>query len=265
MRKHVVYTALFGEYDNVIDVNKFKSYSKFSIYFILYTNNDNDNYYKSLGWDVIKFGKHNENGIKLNRIIKFSDKVFNDTRGDYFLYVDSNILLTEQIFDNFEKLITSNIVLQQHPRKHTLKDEIIYCKKISKINYFSFFKIIKFYSTKTDYLGVCISENSLFFWKPTTDLFELFVEINYLLNEVVFRDQLFLNYLLQKKPINNFIIDKNLLDYSKTKHNYTFSFSERMSNLFPEYIILRYRRAKNFFISIIFNISLKYFKFINTL
>ncbi len=198
----VVYTALFGDYDDLIDpTKKFEGCD-----FICFTDQD----IKSNIWKVIKV----ENGDlpinMMNRKYKILPHYFLKNY-EYSLYVDANILirgnplvLAKQYLDK------SDIAISKHPERTCVYDEAMHCVIKKKSNFFQTLNQMMFYQQQNYPVDNGLTENNIIFRKHNKKGIEILMEAWWNeLNTWTQRDQLSLGYIANSQKINILIINEN--------------------------------------------------------
>ncbi len=121
----VVYTALFGDYDFLIDPRE--AYDGYD--FICFTDQEN---LKTEIWKIIKVEESFVSPITANRHFKWHPHLyFNDY--EISLYLDSNIVLYKDPSEMIEKYLQqSDIAMPKHPFRNCLYEEAVACIKENK-------------------------------------------------------------------------------------------------------------------------------------
>ena len=115
----VIYTALFGEYDNL---QKPLFFDK-NIDFICFTNNFD---LKSKYWKIVYLENLFENK-KMNRYVKFHPHkyLYNYNTS---IYIDSNVQIYSSILKKINFNIANNLIsIPQHPFRKNISEEINFC------------------------------------------------------------------------------------------------------------------------------------------
>lgn len=210
IEKYVVYTALFGKYDNLRDP-QIKSLSK-NASFICFTDQEN---VKSTIWEIVHVAKSEDSDpILLNRFYKMNPHIiFPDFR--FSIYIDSNIVVKSNLDLLVNKLISEKIKIAapRHLVNDCIYQEIISCFALKKINecekeqWSVFLRNNKY----PEHFGLC--ENNIIFRNHhDSDISKAMDDWWKLFNSGPKRDQLSLMYVLwsRKIPISNGIENSKL-------------------------------------------------------
>lgn len=190
--KLVVYTALFGDYDDLQsppnDTN--------GCDFICFT----DQNLHIPGWKMIFVPSQNNSSLMMNRQYKMLPHKYLK-QYDQSLYVDSNIKITTNPKFLAEKYLTdSNLACPRHPERDCIYDEIAACVTSSKITPLEAIELTNKYQALDFPRGMGLTENNIIFRRHNDkDLIELMESWWELLNEGPQRDQLILFFLLWQK------------------------------------------------------------------
>lgn len=132
--KLVIYTCLFGNYDSLL--TPLLPDKQFD--YVCFTNNKN---LKSKFWKI-KYVDEDMNDIFLSRKIKILShkylKSYNKS-----IYIDANIILSANVKKLISLLNDYDLILFEHPRKHTLLKEILIALSTNKIDKSQFNNILK--------------------------------------------------------------------------------------------------------------------------
>lgn len=125
-KKIVIYTAIFGNYDNLID----PSFINKNFDYVCFTDNKN---LKSTIWNVIYVNSNDTNDH--NRIAKeykiLPHKFFENY--EYSIWVDANFKIKGDFIELLlEYLGDSNLALIIHPDRNCIYEEAEYCKLLKK-------------------------------------------------------------------------------------------------------------------------------------
>jgi len=116
--KFVVYTALFGDYDDLID----PAPSTFCDY-ICFTDNPN---LKSDVWNI-EIVPAEETGRMMNRMYKIKPHIYLQNY-QASIYVDSNIKILKDPFELFQKYLDKNKILAlKHVKRSSIYSEAVSC------------------------------------------------------------------------------------------------------------------------------------------
>lgn len=129
MKKYVIYTGIFGDYDHLIepDISLLDN-----VDLICFTNNPK---LRSKVWDIRIVDEPNISDHMLNRKIKVLPH-FYLSNYDYSLYVDGNIFLKKDFEDFFESYCDSKLLmaLPIHLDRKCLYEEALVCIQQKKDN-----------------------------------------------------------------------------------------------------------------------------------
>ncbi len=120
-KKYVVYTALFGGYDILPDV---AAYTASEVDFICFTDSD---FESNKGWEVVKVNNKDLSPAMLNRYYKLHPHIVLSNY-IYSLYIDSNIELSANPKDIFDKYINNyDFVMPKHGDRACIFQEAKEC------------------------------------------------------------------------------------------------------------------------------------------
>jgi hypothetical protein len=222
--KLVVYTALFGNYDNLID--PIKDYEGCD--FICFTDRKD---LKSTIWNIIVVDKIDLPLNMMNRKYKWLPHQY---LKDYeiSLYIDSNIVLLQNPIHLFEQYCSKNclILLPHHPLRNCIYEESIACVERNKVTISNLLKQIRCYKKEKFPNNFGLGENNILFRKHKNQnvihlMENLWTELNKWDTK---RDQLSFFYLIWKNKFKNIVLmDENARDekyfnielHNKFKHN----------------------------------------------
>jgi hypothetical protein len=225
-KKYVVYTALFGSYDNLPDVSACTSPE---VDFICFTDSD---FESDKGWEVVKVDNQNLTSAMRNRYYKLNPHaVFSDYT--YSLYIDSNIKLSGDPKDIFEKYMNEyTFVMPKHADRVCIFKEAKECIIQKKGNKLAITKQMQKYKNEGMPEGYGLGENNILLRRHNDA--HIIKIMNDWWNELQTqsqRDQLSLAYVLWR-------------------NNTTFSFMEetcRNNNLFFKYQPHKNYQSRNLF------------------
>jgi hypothetical protein len=206
--KLVVYTALFGNYDDLIDpIKKFEGCD-----FICFT----DQNLKSNIWKIIKINKIDLSSNMMNRRYKIYPHLFLD-KYDYSLYLDANILIKENPLELAKKyLIKNDIAISKHPKRSCIYDEAKRCVINKKSNFLETLNQMLFYKEQNYPVGNGLTANNIIFRKHNNKLIKNLMESWWdELTKWTQRDQLCLGYIAYSQKINILIINENAWNKNK--------------------------------------------------
>lgn len=190
--KRVVYTGLFGDYDELVDPVNVKSKCDY----ICFTDRED---LSSKIWKIRILDFDNLSPALSNRMVKILAHRFLPEY-DESIYVDANIFLKADLLPVFELLTSEKkILVPRHPFRDCIYDEIYECIRVGKIK-----------SEDQDYLVNLLRddgypssrglfENNIILRRHNDDRVKLIMErwFKFVLN-VCPRDQVSLNYLAWK-------------------------------------------------------------------
>ncbi|WP_455816284.1 glycosyltransferase domain-containing protein [Pseudomonas cerasi] len=199
MNKRVVYTAIFGDYDDLLEPDHVDS----SIDYICFTNNKN---VKSSQW-IVKY-TDNFNGVtdnaRLNRIYKFMPHRFL-SEYDESLYIDGNIKISgRSLSDAFElALKNKNISIPPHAERDCIYKESLACLKLGKGEPEKINEQMQFYKGEGFPETYGLYENNVIFRRHGCKKIKLVMEEWYeMITRFSSRDQLSLCYLFWKEGVS---------------------------------------------------------------
>lgn len=190
--KLVVYTALFGDYDDLQSPPKDTE----GCDFICFT----DQKINIPGWEMIFVPSQNNSSLMMNRQYKMLPHIHLE-KYDLSLYIDSNIKITTNPKFLAEKYLTDgNLACPQHPERNCIYEEIAACVSAFKITPLEAIELTNKYQTLGFPREMGLTENNIIFRRHNDkDLVELMESWWKLLNEGPQRDQLILFFLLWQK------------------------------------------------------------------
>lgn len=147
----VVYTALFGNYDDLIELpEKYEGYD-----FICFTDQD----LISETWVIVNVTDKPYSNSLMNRFYKFNPHIMLD-KYDKSIYIDSNIRLKGNplmVFD-YEGLALAN-----HTRRNCIYKELLACFAMNKIDYKTMIRHYRFLSKNGFPESYGLTENNIIF------------------------------------------------------------------------------------------------------
>ena len=233
------YTALFGNYDDIKDAEKYFIKNK-NFKFIIYTDQKS---LKSNTHDVRYIERPHLDATIANRIIKFNPyKYCSDC--DFAIYHDANIsirkLFIEYIYQNSENFLDLNLF--KHPMNISVNDELNTLFKIGKITNNEFRLSHQFLKkNKLNPKNLFLSENNILITKPNSlKWINISDELIFCLKNVVGRDQILLPAILKKHNFkytfnHSLMVDNNSMYFNWKPHK---------TNLLKE-LIVRYKAYTN--------------------
>lgn len=202
-KKYVVYTALFGGYDDLPDVSACTSSD---VDYICLTDSDLE---LNIGWKIVKVNNSNLTSAMLNRYYKLHPhEIFSDYT--YSLYIDSNIKLSgnpKNIFDKYMKLNT--FVMPKHADRACIFKEAKECIIQKKGNKLAIAKQMQKYKKEGMPENYGLGENNILLRKHNDAL--VIKVMNDWWSELQTqsqRDQLSLAYVLWRNSITFSFMDE---------------------------------------------------------
>ena len=194
-KRKVVYTAVFGSYDNVPAVNP-----KWDCFFICFTDNPG---IVSNGWKIETVKLHGENPTDANRRYKILAHHFFPNY-DQSLYVDGNIKILNDPSILFEQYLdTSSLALPKHQERNCLYEEANHCLVDGKIDEIAMNRQLEKYASENFPKNYGLTENGVMLRnhnnKKIIKAMELWWEEYF---NGTKRDQISLQYVLWKFEIN---------------------------------------------------------------
>lgn len=158
MPKIIIYTAIFGSYDDLIEPREFLS-RKYDLKFICFT----DRNFSSEIWDIINISKKKRSNFELNREIKFNPCSYLPEH-DVSIYIDGNLEINSMIINIVDEFINSNkeLGIQKHDSSKSLHEEISNCFARSKITFKEYLKFKRILNDEN-----FVTNNSIIFRKET--------------------------------------------------------------------------------------------------
>ncbi len=189
--KLAVYTALFGDYDNLIDpVEKFEGCD-----FICFTDQKG---LKSDVWEIRYVERCDLSPSIMNRKYKI---LVHNYLNEYnsSLYVDSNIkILKNPLFLSRKYLNKYDIVIPKHFKRECIYEEAKELAKLNKVDKLLLKKQINFYKKEGFPKKYGLGENNVIFRNHTEKVIFLMEKWWEMLTNYTQRDQLSLMYLIWK-------------------------------------------------------------------
>lgn len=208
--KFVVYTALFGDYDDLIEPKeKFEGCD-----FICFTDQKN---LKSYIWEIRLVNECDLPPNMMNRKYKILPHLF---LGEYerSLYVDANIAILGNPLELAEKyLIKYHCAIPKHPDRKCVYDEAPLLIRSGRASFLEVFKQLYFYYKEGYVLQNNFTENNILFRNHNSNICISIMEKWWSqINTYTQRDQLSLGYVLWKEKVNIKYIKEN----SRTANRY---------------------------------------------
>lgn len=199
MNKKVIYTAIFGDYDELLE----PKYIDNNIDYICFTNNLN---IKSGKWRVVQITDFNgvTDNAKLNRIYKFMPHKFL-SEYDESLYIDGNIKICgKSLSIAFNSALKeSSISIPPHAERDCIYDEALICLEIGKGDPELIKKQIVFYQNEAYPVRYGLYENNVIFRKHNSaEIIKVMEQWYLMINKFSGRDQLSLCYLFWKYQVH---------------------------------------------------------------
>lgn len=238
----VVYTALFGDYDNLIDPKE--NYEGCD--FVCFTDQE---HLKSEIWEIRLVKDCDLSSNMMNRRYKLLPHLFLPEY-EYSLYVDANIGIAATPLDLLEKyLLNNNLVLPKHFLRDCLYEESKECIIIGKSSFFSTVKQVYTYKHEGFPQHFGLSENNIILRKHN-EIAIVKIMTNWWkeCNEKTQRDQLSLGYVLWKEHINFYFMDES------SRNNNIYFYLNKHKKLSRKSLFQFLR--ENFFKILIYNIKL---------
>lgn len=197
LNKYVVYTALFGGYDTLLDVS---TYTSPNVDYICFTDCDLD---ESKGWKIIKISNNNLTPAMNNRYYKLNPHI---ELSEYFcsLYIDANIKINSNMEEFFYKYSNNGgFMLPKHNERDCIYKEAKECIIQKKGNEKAIVKQIQRYKKEGMPKNYGLGENNILLRKHNDrQVIKLMSDWwKELLSESQ-RDQLSLSYVMWKNNVN---------------------------------------------------------------
>lgn len=211
--KFVVYTALFGDYDNLIDPKK--KYEGCD--FVCFTD---QKHLQSDIWDIRIIEDIDLPLNMMNRRYKILPHLFLKDY-EYSLYIDSNITLLNNPFNLFEKYLKDNIIaVPNHGRRFCIYEEAKKCIEMGKVDEIVANSQMAYYEADGyPKLNGLAEMNIIFRQHNNYKIIKLMEDWWEQLNKFSKRDQLSFCYVAWKNNINYKLIDES----SRRKNKYFFA------------------------------------------
>lgn len=240
---YVVYTAVFGDYDNVSPVKP-----EWKCDFICFTDNPN---LVSNGWKIIHINLDEHSPAYLNRKYKILPHKYLSSY-DYSLYIDGNIVLKQDPTILFEKYLKDKIMaIAKHPTRCCIYEEARSCINLGLSDQNETTQQMEKYLKEGFPRNYGLTVNNIIFRshkKETT--IKLMDDWWHEFNHGGKRDQLSLSYLLWKNKLTIGVIDE--LAWKKNKFFSVKSHNKKAAKLNKLLYYFYDNRYENFFYEKIF-------------
>lgn len=201
----VIYTALFGDYDDLVDPNeKFDGCD-----FVCFTD---QKHLKSDIWDIRLVEDCGFPPNIMNRKYKFLPHLFL-SNSKYSLYIDSNLLIHLNPVPLVSCLSSNNIVLPGHKQRTCVYDEIIACYAADKAGADVLYCHYKFLISQNYPKNNGLTENNIILRRHNSEESITWGDCVWnSLNKYVQRDQLLVQYCAWKNNISISELQENAWD-----------------------------------------------------
>lgn len=200
--RKVIYTALFGKYDEVHNMAVKEGWDYF-----LFTDLPDTSLPKNTCWNIVKVSELDKVKISksphlINRWYKFHPHLL-FPEYEYSIYLDANIQILK--FDQIELEITrllnnSNIIsIPCHPERECIYEELLVVNKINKDSLYNLSKTLSYLISHDYPVDNGLYENN-FIWRKHNDIRIVKLMDSWwdFIQEYSRRDQLSLSYLIWK-------------------------------------------------------------------
>lgn len=198
-KKHVIYTCITGNYDNLIQ----QTYYNQDYSYVCYT--DNEDWIKEgiIGiWQIRPLVKNNYTNVLNNRWHKtHPHELFPDYEDS--IYMDGNIdILHEGLFNRINAKLPADLIIPRHFARDCVYQEIQELRKTKKISKKELEKMKSFLLKESFPQKYGLNENNVIYRKHASErIKEIMEEWWELILNVAPRDQLSLSYVLWKNNI----------------------------------------------------------------
>lgn len=219
--KLVIYTAIFGDYDNLIEPDRHYG----NCDFICFTD---QKHLVSKIWDIILITDADLKPNMMNRKYKILPHQFLADY-DYSLYVDANIVVKESPYDLVGKYMKfSTIFVPHHPKRNCLYQEAKACVAAGKANVFDVKKQMNRYKTDSFPKEYGLGENNIILRKHNEPkVIKVMLDWWQEMNKETERDQLSFAYVLWKNNLEFTFMEES----SKNNNKYfAYTFHKGMSS-----------------------------------
>ncbi|MEQ3499759.1 glycosyltransferase domain-containing protein [Tenacibaculum sp. SSH1-16] len=201
--KLIIYTAIFGDYDDLIEPKKHYE----NCDFICFTDQE---YLKSSVWDVKLITDSDLKPNMMNRKYKILPHEFFPNY-DYSLYIDANVAVTENPYDLLEKYMKQNMIfVPHHPKRNCLYQEAKACVASGKANVFDVRKQINKYRLKNFPKEYGLGENNIILRRHNeSKVIKVMSDWWQEMNKETQRDQLSFAYVLWKNNLKFTFMDES--------------------------------------------------------
>lgn len=254
MKSYVVYTALFGNYDELREL----SFKSNQCDYICFT----DQNINSSTWKIVKLECDESNTILMNRKLKMLPHLYL-TEYDSSIYIDTNIKLTRDVPSIFDKYLTNyGICIPSHFERACTYDEVDECIALGKISDIEGKNWKMFLEQERFPKKYGLGENNIIVRKHNDpciiDLMEKWWEI---FQNGLKRDQLSLMYLLWKWDVPFLFMKESSRNNNPYFKYYLHKVDSTLNPLKKLSIYVRARKNKNLYYYFFFRI-IYYIKYI---
>lgn len=191
LKKDVVYTAIFGNYDQIPAVNP-----NWDCDFVCFTDNQN---LVSTGWEMRIVQNNSESPSIANRRYKIFPNIYLPEY-DRSLYIDGNIKIMADPKVLFNTYLSEGLIaIPKHSERNCAYEEALFCIEVQLVNEETTKKQMARYEAEGFPKKFGLSENSIIFRKHLDS--KIVALMNYWWEEFSLggkRDQLSLQYLIWK-------------------------------------------------------------------
>lgn len=234
----VVYTALFGDYDELIDPPEMFS----GCDFVCFTDQA---HLKSDAWEVRFIKDSDLPPNMMNRKYKILPHYFL-SEYEFSLYVDANVEVKKNPSDLLVKYVDDHLFyVPKHPRRNCLYSEAIACSVVGKANKTLVDQQVRYYLNNKFPKKFGLSENNVLLRRHNDPIvIDVMEDWWGILNEFAPRDQLSLSYVLWKKNLRYKFMDesaRNVNDLYFYAVPHKFSGKESFSKLAFNNLVLSWK------------------------
>ena len=206
MKSRLIYTAIFGDYDNVISINHKISTGGKECDYICFSDRHLD---VQPPWMLNVISNDDKTPAELNRQLKFLGNSIVNTYQEV-VYIDGNIELVVDPFDYIGELSEQRpLVMLEHSKRSDVTSEIVECVITNKISvYAAIALIIRQARNGYRFKGLLTENRMIARYVPSLRVNHLFEMVykEYMIGPK--RDQLHLQYILDKAQVPVALISK---------------------------------------------------------
>ena len=237
----VIYSALFGKYDNLSAVKNNLRYKNF----FLITNLEEFKGKKNVIYTKKKFLSNHLN----NRYFKFNPKSY--FKDKYVVYIDSNLEIKHNLINYLSDLVkinsTKDIILFKHPYRSNPQEELFFLFSSGHINFLKYLQIKEILKSKKNFfLFEC---NFIIYNLYSNNLDDFLKKIFFNVKNLIHRDQIATILSISDTKIDFRVEDignvRNSNYFKYYSHNKNFNLRIKINILLNRFILFFFRNLIN--------------------